>query len=434
MKKLTLSALLLMLITGLYGEERAIGWGSYYMPGNIIPEAALSYEGYSYHGWHYNDGKSYYGTRHYGQLGLYPAAEVMLWKPYFGEYAPLDIGVEAIGRFGIPLSRYESFSMGAGAQASFHLGFRGFDFPGSQYLDRIDFFVKLGLGCDFINEDGFKMGFISETGLNYFITERFSLGLSYRHWGINGHKYDSVSYRYNGIAIQARFRLGRSGKVKGMGEVWNGVDTSLSGITDMTYLAQFYVYFTYAAYTGGYYSDSCDMQEGCGGIWRYEDGEGKEHFFIERTFLEREADGAEWWLLKYYDDQEEVLFEYCISKDKSLKTLYYRDEKGRIRSYEFKGDEELTAINSSDVVSYQDLENMASAREDVRVKAGLFKDCLHIESESRGEEEEFWYSDDKTIPGALVKFHYFDDENQELRGELYEKVKGKTGRFSLKNH
>ncbi len=424
MKKLTLSALLLMLITGLYGEERAIGWGSYYMPGNIIPEAALSYEGYSYHGWHYNDGKSYYGTRHYGQLGLYPAAEVMLWKPYFGEYAPLDIGVEAIGRFGIPLSRYESFSMGAGAQASFHLGFRGFDFPGAEYLDRIDFFVKMGLGCDFVNEDGFKLGFISQTGVNYFITEQFALGLSYRYWGAN-------SYGRNGVAIQARYRLGRTGKVRGMGKTWDGLNTSLSGIKDMSYLAQFYAYFGYAAYTGGYYYDSSSIKEGCGGIWRYEDEEGKEAFFIERTLLKRDDQGGQWWLLKYYNKEEEVLFEYYITRDNALKILYYRDEKGQIRSYEFKGDEELVVINSSDVVDYEEMEKQSSSREDVQVHAGLFRDCLHVVRSRNGESQDFWYSDDKTIPGGLIKFHYFDDDD-ELKGELYDKVQGKQDNFTLK--
>ncbi len=428
MKRFVLSAAvcvcLLFMVSALYAEEPAVQWGSYYSPGNFIPEVSLSYEGYRYNGWHYYNGTSYYGWRLYGQLGLYPGAEIIMWNPDIEGFSPFALGLSGVARIGVPLSRYESFTVGAGAEAVFHLGFRGFDFPGSEYLDRVDLFVKLGVGFDFLNPDGFKVGFISQAGVNYFLNDRFNVGVSYRYWGAN-------NYGRNGVAVQARYRFGKTSDVKGMGKLWDGLNTAVGDITALSYVSQFYTFYSIAAYTGGYYYSSSDVQEGTGGIWSYKsDGE---TFFIERTFLEAGSEGGQWWLLRYFTkDGEEVRYEYYLSPENELKTLYYRDENGKVQKYSFTDNNELIKIQESDLVTYEEMESAASRKENVRVNAGSFPNCLLIERSVNGEKSKFWYTDDESVPGGIVKFFYHDANGDKLNGELHQKLSGRKGQFELK--
>ncbi len=428
MKKIVRSTGLLLLFllasAALYAEGPVSQWGSYYAPGNVIPEISLSYEGYRYYGWHYYNGITYYGWRLYGQFGVYPGAEVILWKPNIEGFSPFALGLSGVARLGVPLSRYESFTVGAGAEAVLHLGFRGFDFPGSEYLERIDLFVKLGVGFDFINPQGFRAGFISQAGVNYFITDRFNVGLSYRHWGAN-------QYGRNGVAVQARYRFGRTDDVEGMGEIWKGVTDAVGDITALTYVSQFYAYYGVAAYTGGYYYNPENVQEGTGGIWQYKMDGGS--FFIERSLLESRSDGGQWWLLRYFTkDGEDIRYEYFLSPENELKTLYYRDEAGQVQTYRFTDDNALIKIQDSDLVTYEEMESMATRKETVRVNAGTFPNCLLVERSVNGEKSRFWYTDDESVPGRIVKFFYRDVDGNKINGELHQKLGGRKGKFELR--
>lgn len=108
MKKTVLLLMVVLLASSLslYAQEYA--WGSMFSEGNLMTGGDASVE--------------FYGAT--TQLALYPSAELILFKPDFGEFGFLDFGAAVKGRFGLPLDGGE-LTIGAGVLGTMHVGFRG---------------------------------------------------------------------------------------------------------------------------------------------------------------------------------------------------------------------------------------------------------------------------------------------------------------------
>jgi hypothetical protein len=412
LKKYTLYALAATVTAAsLFGQSEIL-WGSNYAKGNTVFGAAAAYET----GQFYNQ----------KALALYPSAELLLWKPNFGGYAPLDLGLAAEGRLGLPLSKETPFVLGAGGGAAIHFGFKGFDFPYAEYLGRLDLFARIGVSFDLIKGVGDDaLGLIATSGANYFIDDRLMLGLAYTGWGSGYSGYD-------GVSVQVQYRLGKTPVVKGMGDAWQAYQDTVDAVEAIGPVTQFYAFYIYAVYSGGYYWAPESYEPGQGGLWRYtEDGE--DPFFLERVLLDRTAEGDEWWSLTYSDGEgEEYPFEFLLSADKELQVLYYRDDSGRVKMYDFlQEDPEHPYLAQMEEVSYGDLTAMAEGRETVTVPAGTFKDCYLVHDENDEGSFSWWFSPDKKVNGSLVRFVNTDNDIT-VTAELEELINGRQGQFKLR--
>jgi len=157
--------ILFLAATAALNAQDAPAWGSVYGPGNIVPGIGLAIE-----------------EENGLVMALKPSVECIVWKPVIGNVAPLDFGLSAMGRVALPLSG-AGFQLGLGAGGTVHVGFRGFDFPGSRYLDKVDLFARFGIGWAFTPSDGPGLVGYSSSGLDYHLSERLFLGLAYSQWG-----------------------------------------------------------------------------------------------------------------------------------------------------------------------------------------------------------------------------------------------------------
>ena len=409
MKKTSRAVKLLMVFVlfcaaPLFAQEDVL-WGSYYAPFNLIPGGAIAYEQDS-------------GT----SLGLYPSLEIILAKPVFSGLAFADFGLEIEAHTGIPLKE-SSFTLGPAVLGTMHLGFKGFDFPGSEYLDRVDLYAKIGFGLDVISPDGLDPRFAVSSGVNYFLDERLMAGVGYTTWGT-----------YSGIKLEARYRFGLTPPVSGMRGVWTAGAQGLNAAREIAFISRFYSYFFFAFYSGGAYWAPDTYLVGDGSVWRYRGSDSKDEFFIERSYIEQKSDGTQWWRLKYYDDTEEVVYEFSITAEQRLGILRYRDEDAFVREYSFDMKEDVARqqmIQGGETVSSSSLAERAKIypREDITVPAGTFRQCYSIRDEVEGEVFAWWFTD-KGVPGLLVKYEMTDEEDT-VTAELYRILNGQEGRYSL---
>jgi hypothetical protein len=401
----------LILSPSLFAEEEVL-WGSYHSPGNVEFGFAGAYE----------IGRDSLSSK---SLGLYPSMEVLLWKPGVSGYAPLDFGLAAEGRIGLPLSKGGGLTAGVAAEGTIHIGFRGFDFPGAEYLDKFEIYARMGVSFDIIHPQGnLPFGLVATSGANYFIDDRLMVGLSYTGWGSGENGVD-------GVSLQVRYRMGKTPTVKGMGDAWKRYEETMVAMESMGPVTQFYSFFYYSVYSGGYYWNGETFPEGMGTVWKYENND-NDSFTIERTLIELTEEG-EWWGLKYLqeEDNDYIEYEFLLSPEKELIILYYRDDNGQVRSYDFDDDNELTYLSEESVVNYADMESMSSGKEDVTVPAGTFKNCSVIEESADGVEYKWYFTDKENIPGRMVKFTSQDGKDF-FSGQLVEVVTDRKGDFRLK--
>ncbi len=381
--------------------EEPASWGSYYAPGNIIPGISLSVL----------QGSAI-------TFGVQPSAEVILLKPGVAGFNFIDIGAEASGYLGIGT---DGMNIGAIGSGTLHLGFRGFEFPGSEYLDRADLYAKFGLGLDFISPNGTELVFASSSGVNYFLNDRLMAGVGYFYR--NG---------VNGLQVNLRYRIGATPAVSGMGEIWAAGAAGLRSAAQMGLVSRFYAYFFFAFYTGGYHWAPDTFNIGNGTVWRYSsDGD---VFFIEKVLIETAANGNQWWRLRYYDSEEEVVYEFSITPNQQFGVLRYKDENGIVTEYNFdqSGDRSNQRIAANtDEVSPEELSRMAQnySREDITVPAGTFRQCYQIRDEADGNEYTWWFAPNN-VPGRMVKYQMIDSEDSVV-AELQQILSGQQGRYLL---
>src|SRR6056297_1842700 len=380
-------ALFLLCSFSISAEDGNVWWGSWYKPGNLALSARAAFEtpsGYT------------------GGLGLYPGAELILYKPSYGDVAPIDFGVAARGHIGIGFDSAleESFTAGVGVLGTFHFGFRGLDFIDPEILGKLDYFAEIGLVFDMLkyNEDDNALGFATFTGLNYYVNPNICLTAGYNLWG-------NISGGY----IGAQLRIGKSpevGELKIETPSGKMVAPGQAMMAQM-YVAQFYAIYWYAFAAGGFYFDDSTYDVGDGTVWELTSSDDSEGLLLEKALLKEEADGSRWWRVAFTSDGDRYVYEYHIAANYSLIEMHFKDvSENQVGSYRFEGDEgaqygaaTVEPITSDDYGQYK------AGSEKLKVRAGTFNTDL-LKYELTGDEDSWSYSwwVSRDVPGSLVKF------------------------------
>lgn len=105
-----------------------------------------------------------------------------------------------------------------------------------------------------------------------------------------------------------------------------------TGVYEMQDAAMATMVFTTAFLAGGYAPGYDHFSVGEGVHWRVSStgkDNGIETLDIERALLDRDPNGNEWWLLRYRDDESELVAEALINPDYSMLRFRYRDPETR---------------------------------------------------------------------------------------------------------
>ena len=168
-------------------------------------------------------------------------------------------------------------------------------------------------------------------------------------------------------------------------------------------------------------------------MWKYDDG--GETFFVERLLIERGNDGSTWWRIRFYDDTDEIIYEFEMNDALQLKTLLYKDSEGRTERYNYTTDDSSTNELDSTAVNDEDAIRQLTAgarRENVTVPAGTYKGCYVVVNTDESGEYTWWFvgeSDD--VAGRLVKY-VIDDSEDYITAVLNSVIRGRKGDFLLK--
>jgi hypothetical protein len=342
-------------------------------------------------------------------LSAAPSLELIVWKPSMLGTAPLDIGLQVMGRVALPL-RDAGAQLGFGAGGSVHMGLRGLELPISEYLDNVDLFARFGLGYALTPSDGPGLVGYSSSGFNYFLGDRLYLGLAYTQWGYFG-----------GVSAQGGIRLGKSSSVSGMGDVWEASAKAIDATAEAIFVSRFYAYYFTSFYTGGYYFPA-PYKVGDSTVYRIRDRESGSSYFIERALLAADADGGRWWRLKFWQGDESVLYEFRMQADTRVSEIYYSENGGpAVRVVPSKAD---MAGYYDGAIVLEDFEREAVSKETVRVGAGRYEASLVsrsvVDDDGSARKHSWWLAD--SVPGGLVKYAVRgDDADMELSLESVRK-------------
>ena len=369
MKKICFILSLIISVTALSAQD--VAWGSMYGNGNLRFGIDAAYE---------SNGAN-------NHIALYPEAEVLLWKPLIGNLAFLDLGAGIKGRAGIPITAGTDFTAGAGVVGSLHLGFRGFDFPGGEYLANLDYFADAGLKFDFISS-GSTFGAVLSTGINYYINDNVAVGAFYSNWGGSG-----------GGGISISIKLGKTPVVSGLGFEIPEVST---GFAVEPYLLQFYTLYYAANFAGGHYPDS--YSEGQGSVHRISvmDSSGTESYTVEEILLQNMVGGRSLWGLRYIDEDEQYYYEYVVDSENMIETVYYNSpDDGVVTAAAMH-----TSAKEEGVYTWDDYEVESREGVSVNVEAGEFITTEHSWLNEDGGTVTWWISPEVT--GGLVSYRMQD--------------------------
>ena len=360
----------------LCAQEEIVG-GSNYGQGNLVPQLAATA------GW--NGGALV--------LGLEPSVDILFYKPVVGSTAFIDIGLAPIGHIGLNLgSVAPGLEAGAGVQVAFHAGFRGFDFPGSEYLAQIDFFARAGVGYNLLSPAGAGLVFVASSGANYFLTPDLYVGVGYNQWGST-----------SGFSLQGGLRLGNPPAAVGsLAGTWAearevGVSAAQSAI-----MASFYAYYFMSFYTGGHFLQA-NFTPGQGVVWQVTDGD-SDRFSIERAFLSQESDGTQWWRLKYFTDDEAITWEFRINREAKVLELWYKIDEGEAVRIVPSGDSYAAYYEGTEITD--SLLAQSTRKEQIRVGAGAFNaDVVEMSGQDdEGSDYNYRWWLASTVPGGIVRF------------------------------
>jgi hypothetical protein len=111
----------------------------------------------------------------------YAQMEYIYQELDFDGVFPIDLGIAVNGAIGADYNPTD-LSLGFGALATVHWGFRGLGLPFSEYLDNLDIGFGLGLKYDL---SGYNSGFGLQgwTALQYALNDNMFITVSERFWG-----------------------------------------------------------------------------------------------------------------------------------------------------------------------------------------------------------------------------------------------------------
>jgi len=402
MKKIIIAFLMILqvLLTG-YTDD--LKWGGLYQSPNILLSAAVGYE-------------SFAGS---GILSVTPGAEYLFFKPVIGSTAPFDIGAVAHLRAGLGIGDISGLYLGASAGVTVHFGFNGLGTSiGMSPLDKTEIFCELGVCADFIKPDGDSLvGFFSKSGVRYLLTENILVEGAYTHWR-----------GANGASIGACLMLGEALQVSA--EKWDRPKTDMPGMDNMLaapFLMQFRVFYLYSFFAGGFYFDDASYKPGDGTIWeiRSKDSGDVNSFTIQRTLVDKQADGSKWWKIIVTPEKgkDALLYEFLVNEDLLITKIVFKDpDSGEIMVLSDGKFEDSAA--SAKRLAEKDYSAWIKGKQTIDVKAGKFKtDYIKYEVADRADDIRYEWWINKNVPGTMVRFHWQDASGASVDGELIKVLK-----------
>ncbi len=396
---------LLCFSTFSFGQGNDVIWGSWNSPGNLLLTARGAFEspsGYS------------------GGLGVYPGAELILYKPRFEDVAPIDFGFGARGHFGIGFDDNldNNATVGVGGVGTMHIGFRGLDFLDPGILGNLEYFAELGLGFDLIkyDEDDSALRLVSMTGFTYFFKPALAVSAGYTLWG-----------DISGGFIGFQFKIGPSPKVD-TAKIETEIRTSGRIMMTQMYVSQFYAIYWYAFAAGGFYFDDSTYEVGEGTIWSLTSSDGEDEIRLEKALLSRENDGSKWWRVAFSQDGDRLIYEYQIAPNYQLIKMRFKDvSENKIGEYNFTSEEDdQYASQEVEPITPDDYKQYSTGTETIKVGAGSFEcDVLNYSYTVDSDKWSYTWWASQEVPGSLVKF-YWELNNKEdwMQGELVEITTG----------
>ncbi|MFW5742384.1 MAG: hypothetical protein ACOC2D_03840 [Spirochaetota bacterium] len=361
-----------------------------------------------------------------GGLGvsLYPGTEIIVAKIRPADVFSLDFGAGARGAFTFhsyrtsPASGY--VALGGAPFVSAHMGLRGFTGNEvAEYLDRIDIYTSLGLGYLAYRTTGAArygdggLAFANFSGVNYFITDNLavSLGTNYLGGWTSGVSGDFSA----GIGVVVKFGPGE--------EVGERIDIGmpdLSGLSGDLMYTHFAALYWASVALGGYLPGDDTFNEGDGIRFyhRYRSVEDDEVEEIEftRALIDADADGAQWWRIVFFFEEDDLAFEVRVNDDRGIELMRYIDpETEDVTTY--TPDDPYLWTSYDDLWTEEELEERRVGSERVTVTAGTF-DTERIEADDEEYRYTWWMNED--VPGRVVKFEGTAEERTSVSGELLE--------------
>jgi len=146
-----------------------------------------------------------------GWGGLSGGAELMLAQVKIADLIPLTFGAGARAFVdpGIFYSSFSTFSFGAGAFGTAHVGFKELKLPdGFRWLSNVDSYVGLGLGFASVSATSYYssynispgIGISTFEGVSYYLNDKLALTAEYGYIG-------SVKYTYSSFNISTGWPL-----------------------------------------------------------------------------------------------------------------------------------------------------------------------------------------------------------------------------------
>lgn len=194
------------------------------------------------------------------------------------------------------------------------------------------------------------------------------------------------------------------------------------------HMMQFYTgyLFSLAFHSGSYAPAGEEYEQGEWTKWRIvqSDQEGPPPEF-ERAFLRREADGSEWWRVRYVvmgDDgsgnmqPDTILLEGKFSPDKSQLVRLRGKMPGDTQANEMPVEENTYGYVEPTPLTEESLQGATVGTESVRVPAGTFT-ARHVRygAMGGGGTSEYWLNDD--VPGGMVKYSQTSAQESTSEGE-----------------
>ncbi len=220
-------------------------------------------------------------------------------------------------------------------------------------------------------------------------------------------------------------------------------------------VAVFNLAYNQTFFAGGYWVDDHGFEEGDAVRWHItaeRPDAGSNEFEAERALVEINADGSQWWYIRYSQDAYRFECKVLLDEFATPVEMWHRqdsDQDPLFHEFDYEqaghfgdaGSADLEALEEAGIstlvyLSSAEYERALSGRGAVRVPAGEFEaDHLVYEFEDSQTGEQFLYEwwVTQAVPGRLVRYHWRDRQSgRELAGDLLEIVSDYSSPFEVR--
>ncbi|HUZ16957.1 MAG TPA: hypothetical protein VMV68_01130 [Spirochaetia bacterium] len=145
-----------------------------------------------------------------------------------------------------------------------------------------------------------------------------------------------------------------------------------------------------------------NYKAGQGTVWEISGSGSSKPVTFERALLAVNADGSQWWRLKFDSGKDSIIYEFLVGKDTQVQKVRFKDpESGQIG--EFVPTQNGGQPSNAPAYSREQLQQAFVGKDTVKVPAGTFTADHYIYTDQqRNYKYELWT--DSSVPGYMIKF------------------------------